>query len=275
MKRIYLVGLLMTMLGLVSAVPASAQDNPVTVSFSDPSRPGTLKLNMLQGAISVKAASGKDVVFNVRGRGSSSRNRKPTSSATDGLHRLDTVSSGLSVEEQNNVMTVSAGMSSIDLQIEVPARTNLQLSVVNGGGLTVEGVEGEIEVKNDNGSITLNDVSGSVVAHSLNGKVSATLKRVAPQQPMSFVSMNGAVDVTLPPDTKANLKLRTDHGDVWTDFDVQMKPNNQPNVEDTRNRGGRYRIEIDRSFVGTINGGGPDIELRTMNGSVYIRKAKP
>jgi len=140
--------------------------------------------------------------------------------------------------------------------------------------MTIEGVDGEIEASNDNGSVSLTDVSGSVVAHSLNGKVIAVLKRVTPQKSMSFVSMNGNVDVTLPPDTKANLKLRTDNGDVWTDFDVQLKGGSQPVVEDSRKNGGRYRIEVDRSFSGAINGGGPDFELRTMNGNVYIRKTK-
>lgn len=272
MKKINLLGLLTIMTALVVGRPARAQDNPVTVAFSDPSRPGTLKLHLLQGTISIKGSSGKDVVINAKTRGSSNRR---AASNTEGLHRLDRFSSGLSVEEQNNVMTVGAGMNSVDLQIEVPSRTNLQVGVVNGGGMTIEAVDGQIEVENNNGSITLTDVSGSVMAHSLNGKVIATLKRVAPQQPMSFASMNGSVDVTLPADTKANLKLRTDNGDVWTDFDVQMKPGSQPSVVDTRRSGGQYRIEVDRSFLGTINGGGPDIELRTMNGNVYIRKAKP
>ena len=145
----------------------------------------------------------------------------------------------------------------------------------DASGNALPNLDGAIDVENDNGSITLTDVAGSVLAHSLNGKVIATLKRVTPQQPMSFASMNGSVDVTLPPDTKANLKLRTDNGDVWTDFDVQMRPGSQSNVVDTRNRGGRLRMDVDRSFVGTINGGGPDIELHTMNGSVYIRKSKP
>jgi hypothetical protein len=275
MRRIYLIILMITM-GLLAALPACAQDNPITVAFSDPSKPGTLKMHLLQGTIAVKAGSGRDMVITPRSRGSqNNRNRQRSSSSptTEGLHRLDAISNGLSVEEQNNIMTVSAGLNHVDLQIEVPTRTNLQLKVVNGGGMTVEGVDGEIDVHNDNGSITLTDVSGSVLADSLNGKVVATLKRVTPQ-PMSFVSMNGSVDVTLPADTKANLKLRTDHGDVWTDFDVQMRPGSQLTVVDARRSGGPVRINVDRSFLGTINGGGPEIELRTMNGSVYIRKAK-
>ena len=31
-------------------------------------------------------------------------------------------------------------------------------------------------------------------------------------------------------------------------------------------------IEVNKSITGTINGGGPELELRTFNGSVYVRK---
>ena len=150
----------------------------------------------------------------------------------------------------------------------------MKLSITNGDNLVVQGVDGEIEATNTNGNISLTDVSGSVIAHSTNGKVVATLKRVTPQKPMAFTSLNDNIDVTLPSDTKANLKLKAENGDVWTDFDIQIKPNAAPAIQDTRNKGGRIRIQVDKSVLGTINGGGPDFELRTFNGNVYIRKAK-
>jgi hypothetical protein len=31
---------------------------------------------------------------------------------------------------------------------------------------------------------------------------------------------------------------------------------------------------VDRAIYGSINGGGPDFEMRTFNGNVYVRKAK-
>ena len=37
---------------------------------------------------------------------------------------------------------------------------------------------------------------------------------------------------------------------------------------------GKFRLDVDRSILGNINGGGPDIELRTFNGNIYLRKAK-
>jgi len=160
-----------------------------------------------------------------------------------------------------------------DLEIQVPRRTSLELSTVNAGEIRVEGVDGEIEVGNVNGAITLAAIGGSVVAHTVNGRVAATLARVSSQKPMAFTSLNGEVDVTLPAATKANLKLRTDNGSAFTDFDLHMLSQSaSATAEDTRQSGGRYRLEVNKVIYGSINGGGPDIEVRTFNGNIYVRK---
>jgi len=96
---------------------------------------------------------------------------------------------------------------------------------------------------------------------------------------MAFTSLNGSVDVTLPATVKANLKLRSDQGDVYTDFDLQVRqdssnPNPNPRVDTSRNGRARAVVEIDNAIYGSINGGGPDFEMRTFNGNVYVRKAK-
>jgi DUF4097 and DUF4098 domain-containing protein YvlB len=165
----------------------------------------------------------------------------------------------------------------MDFTIEVPLRTNLELETVMGS-VTVEGVEGELEVEAVNGAVTLTNVGGSVVAHSVNGKVTATVVRATPQKPMAFTSLNGSVDVTLPATVKANLKLRSDQGDVYTDFDLQLRedpdPNPSPRVDIGRSGRPRAVIAIDKAIYGLINGGGPDFEMRTFNGNVYVRKAK-
>ena len=106
----------------------------------------------------------------------------------------------------------------------MPLRTNLELGSVNGGTITVENVEGELEIENVNGAVVLTNVAGSVVANSQNGGVTATLSRVMADKPMAFTSFNGKVDVTLPASIKATLKMRSDNGDIFTDFDVQLQP---------------------------------------------------
>ena len=260
-----------------TAAPACAQDvsgDRVTVNFSDSSRPGLLKVNLFNGGITVKSHSGNDVI--VESRSSNDRNRTRPSTTPDGLRRIDTNATGIVIEEENNVMTVTTRNFGRPggLEIQVPAKTNLNLRAVNGGDIVVEGVEGDIEVTNTNGGVVLTNVAGSVVAHANNGRVTATLRDITPNKPMSFTSMNSSVDITLPPTVKANLKMRTDNGEAYSDFDIQLRPSAPPTVDDSRGRGGRFRIQTDRTINGIINGGGPDFEVRTLNGNIYIRKAK-
>src|SRR6266481_5393670 len=249
MKGICLIGLITTAFAFAMGAQAPVQDNPdrVTVSFSDPSRPGLVKVHMVEGSITIQAYNGKDVTVETKIRGRPT-NRRQDSSA-QGLRRIDNISSNLVVEEENNVITVSTGIGrNGNLDIQVPARTNLNVSTVSGGDVTIEGVDGEIEANNTNGRVALTDVSGSVVAHSVNGRVIASLKRATPQKSMAFTSLNGNVDVTMPTDIKANVKLRADNGEIYTDFDMQLKPSSANTTTDnSRARGGRYRIEVDRS----------------------------
>jgi DUF4097 and DUF4098 domain-containing protein YvlB len=183
---------------------------------------------------------------------------------------------GQHVEEENNEVNINTEsyMHAIDVTVSVPAHTSLKLRAVNDGDIVVTGVDGELDVDDINGAVTLNNVSGSIVAHALNGHVYATLTRVEPQKAMAFSSLNGDIDVTFPADLKANVSIRSDRGDVFSDFDVQLKAaSSQPLVEDSRGKGGKYRVKIDKTVHGTINGGGPEIQFTNFQGQIYIRKA--
>src|SRR5213083_1852235 len=183
---------------------------------------------------------------------------------------------GLSVEEENNEVRISTDsfMRAVDLSISVPIHTSLKLSAVNSGDIVVTGVDGELDVNDVNGSVTLNNVSGSAVAHALNGRLLATFSRVNPQKPMAFSSLNGDIDVTFPADLKANLSLKSDRGEISSDFDVQVQASApQQIVEDGRGHGGKYLVKIDKAVHATINGGGPELQFTNFNGGIYIRKA--
>lgn len=257
-------------IGMSALTTAQPSPERVTVKFSDPSRPGKLRMDVMLGSITIRGENRQDVSIEARTRGGSPI--PPQGDPPPGFRRL-TQNVSFSVEEERNELTVSTPVfRAIHFEIHVPARTNLELSMVNGQDIVVDAVEGEIEVSNVNGGIRLTNIAGSVVANSVNGQVSATLTRVTPQKAMAFTSLNGTVDVTLPSSVKANLKLRSDRGDVFTDFDLQIRPGTPAPVEDTRQGRGRFRIDVNNAIYGSINGGGPEIEIRTFNGSVYVRK---
>jgi hypothetical protein len=243
----------------------------ITVPFSDPARPGSLHVKVMFGSITVKGTNRKDVLIEVRQRpDEGDEDEEKPSKRQPGLREIAQPPS-FSVEEENNRVEISSQdhNHATDFLIEVPARINLELSTVNDGDVTADGVDGELEVSNVNGGITLNQVAGSVVAHTTNGEVKATLTRVTAGKPMAFTTLNGDADVTLPAATKANLRLRSDNGQLFTDFDFTAQV---AEVQESREPGGRTLKEIGKYIGGAINGGGPVFELRSFNGDVYVRK---
>jgi len=254
---------------------ALAQDSSpdrVTVAFSDPSRPKRLQASLLNGGITVRGYDGKDAIIEARGERHHRRDER-----SDGMHRIDQVGSGLSIEESDNVIKVGtrAINDNIDLIIQVPYATSVKLSATNGGDIIVDHVSGDVEVNNTNGNATATHITGSAVVHALNGKVVVTLDRITPDKPMSFSSLNGDIDVTLPGDIKARVKMKSDNGEIYSDFDVKLDASaRQPVVEDQRSEHGKYRVRFDKVVYGMINGGGPEVQFTTFNGNIYIRKAK-
>jgi hypothetical protein len=245
----------------------------VTVPLSDPSQPALLTVGLVHGSITVRGANRKDIL--VTARPETDRPSRRVDPDATGLRRIPQTAGYRITEEANRVRVSSDSPNrSVSFEIEVPSRTNLKLSTVNGGEIVIENIDGDIDVNNTNGGIALNNVAGSVNAGTTNGSVRATMSRVTAQREMAFTSLNGTVDVTLPPSTKANLRLRSDNGDVYSDFEMQLAASAAPTVQESRSSNGRYRINRNKSIVGAINGGGPEFELRTFNSNVYVRKGK-
>jgi len=86
--------------------------------------------------------------------------------------------------------------------------------------------------------------------------------------------MNGDIDITLPTDIKADVRLKSQMGNIYSDFDVALRPAPRKGEESEKTGFGKYRISFDKGIYGTINGGGQEISLTTFNGSIYIRKKK-
>lgn len=256
------------------ALAACAQGNSITIPLSHPTQPATLKVSTLQGGITVTAANIDNVVLESSGGEGWNRHRNPPAEA-QGMHRLNQ-NTGLSASEDNNVVTVTTSVfGGGNLNIQVPIHTALNLHSVNGEHIVVTGVQGDINVQDTNGNITLNNVGGSIIAHGLNGRVVATIVSLDPNKPSSFSSLNGTIDVTLPAGVHANLRLHTDQGDIYMDDGFNFQATRSANTgADTSSResNGMYKVRVDRTVYGTLNGGGSEIRFENFNGNIYIRK---
>jgi hypothetical protein len=254
------------------AVPARAQDDErLVVPLSDPSRPAVLEVALFSGDIEVEAYDGNEIIIvadaPMRGEGRAEEPR------ADGLVRIQSSSVALTVEEGDNKVTLRMDFSpkNVDLEVRVPRRTSVHANLVNGGDISITGVTGEHELQNVNGDVVAMDISGSAVLNSTNGDVRATFASVTGDRPMSFTSFNGDVDIALPANLAANLLVTSQQGDVFTDFEFQERQD-PAEVQSRGVAGGRRVVRWQRETRYAIGGGGRDIQLRTFNGDIMIRK---
>jgi hypothetical protein len=242
----------------------------VAVAFSDRSRPGTLAVQVVHGSIVVRGTDRADVRIEAAPHDAGRlRPRWSDGAAPSGA----AAPPAFTTRQDDNVISivVSNPGKPLDFEIEVPSRTNLRLATVNVGDVVVDAVEGELEVSNVNGAIRLTKIGGSIVASSVNGEVRASLTSVAAEKAMAFTSLHGIVDVTLPATVRANLKLRSDAGDVFSDFDLGTAPPRGLPADASRSKG---PLGANKLVYASVNGGGPELEMRSFDGNVYVRKGR-
>jgi hypothetical protein len=307
------------------------------IKFSDPGKPGTLKLALPWAEVHITGTDGQEVVV------TSSLDQKGKGEVDhEGFRRLDTDVT-FELVEKDNVATVTIAGDNVwatqgsEFEVKVPRNTNLIIRTELGGEVEVDGVEGDLDINSMNGEVVLRDIASSAVVNTLNGEISASFKR-APVKPVSFSTMNGEIDVRLPSDTKANLRMRTHNGSIRTNFPegaLQAKTEKSSGriagSGDSREAQREVQREIARaerehakaikeaakaaaeaaratvdvsvdanvnvnadavppippippippmpnfggkSIVGTLNGGGVDIKLTSMNGAITLRESK-
>ena len=141
-----------------------------------------------------------------------------------------------------------------------------------GGGITIGNVEGAVEAKTAGGSIridkaagsvnantsggniTVEEVMGNINAKTLGGSVKAYISR-QPEGDCSLETAGGNVTARLVEDIAVDVEARTTGGRVSTDFPVVIQGKVSSN-----------------KLQGTINGGGPQLKLRTFGGSIRLHK---
>jgi hypothetical protein len=245
----------------------------LVVPLSEPGKPVTIEARLVYGSIKVIGYEGKDVIVEIH----ADTTDRDEDNESGGMRRIPN-RGGLDVraEESDNKVSIQSGAMEQRLKgitIKVPQNTaRVVIGTVNNGDVVISNVSGKIEVGNVNGAITVTGVSGSVVANTVNGNVIVVFKTIDGNAPMAFSTLNGKIDITLPGDAKADLKLKSGNGQMFTDFDIAIDKT-KPKVE-TTNEDHFHQVKIDEWVHGKINGGGPEFMMQTTFGSIYIRKAK-
>lgn len=144
----------------------------------------------------------------------------------------------------------------VQFHVRVPRGVRVAMNTVNGS-VHVDGATAEVVAGSVNGEVDVATSGGPVSATTVNGTVRANVGAVGNDDDMNFGTVNGSVIVTLPPDLSADVDVSTLNGSVNTDFPLSVT--------------GRIERRHVNAHIGKP-GGGARIRLRTVNGSVELRK---
>jgi len=142
----------------------------------------------------------------------------------------------------------------VDYVLQVPRRVRIEGIRTLVGDINVRDLEGRVDARTLLGNITEQDVAGAIVAHSLTGNIAVSLRALPdPSTPLLLDTVNGNLDLLLPPKADANLELRTVSGRIE----------------------GKYLFEAsaapgDRTRRAQVGRGGVRVRLQTIRGSIRV-----
>ena len=150
------------------------------------------------------------------------------------------------------------------------------------GNVDINNISGQIEINTIKGNISLLGISGAVTVNATQGDILAIFESIDQEKPLYFSTVSGDIDVTFPSNIKTDLTLSSVDGNMYTDFDINIvKRSRTPTIQmmDTTNYTGSSLTLPDIGFgkntiTGTINGGDLEVQMKTVNGNIYIRKGK-
>ena len=125
----------------------------------------------------------------------------------------------------------------------------------SGGDITVDHADAPVRAETTGGDVVIRHAADGVRARTSGGSVRATLSTLT--RDSSLTSSGGSLTLQLPERAAFDIDARTSGGRVAIDeaFTVTTRGSNSKN-----------------HVSGTINGGGPDVRLRTSGGSIRIQQ---
>ena len=143
---------------------------------------------------------------------------------------------------------------SVHFVVEIPAGVEFRANTVNGG-VDAAGLQSDIRASTVNGGINVS-TSGLAKANTVNGSIKASMGRADWTGDLDFNTVNGSITVEMPANAGARVKASTVNGGLETDFPLTIQ--------------GKFS---NRKMEGTIGGGGRDLSLETVNGSIRLKKS--
>ncbi|MEP1093758.1 MAG: DUF4097 family beta strand repeat-containing protein [Cyclobacteriaceae bacterium] len=215
--------------------------------------------------ISFEGYDGNEVVISTTIKSSSKSERAEGLKLINGSGLEDNTGIGISIVESggNTEMEELSRRSSRRYVVKVPKSVTVvyEHSTPHGSTVVFSKIRGEIEVKTNHSKVELRDVTGPMTVSTVHGKIEGDFSSLNQDGPISIASSHGLIDISLPADTKANVKLGSGWGEIYSDFDIEFET-----------RSGSLKSYSSNEVRGTLNGGGVDFSAKSSHGNVYLRK---
>jgi len=167
--------------------------------------------------------------------------------------------------------------------------------VTSNGAVHALHLSGEVEATTSNGSIELTDSTGSAILKTSNGKISAMgvrgrfeaetsnasiearVKEIDGALPLRLDTSNGAIRLTLEQNPRSEIRASTSNGSITltapSSFAARLKAGtSNGSISSAFNVGVEGGVKTKTRLEGTVNGGGPLVELDTSNGSINLEQ---
>lgn len=154
-----------------------------------------------------------------------------------------------------DLLTGSNVNLNVTYEVTVPRAMNVTVGNTNGA-IEIADVRGTMKLETTNGRIHVARCGGHVDAETTNGSITAELVQVTGAQPMSFETTNGHIALAVPANFAAHVNAETSNGAITSELPIATT-----------------HLEK-HELSGNINGGGPELKLRTTNGRIEITKAR-
>lgn len=161
----------------------------------------------------------------------------------------------------------------VEIHVTVPRQYNVTLKTASRGDIHVGDLVGTVSAEALDGNLYLGEiqgevwgatgVSGNITLNGCQNRVNLTTAMgniraemtSQPQHPWTLnASMDGEIDVTLPPDIAIDVDVQTP-GKISSDFSIQFPGD----IKDNR-------------LKETLNGGGPPLTLRSSSGEIRLKR---
>jgi hypothetical protein len=165
--------------------------------------------------------------------------------------REETTPAGVLLQEQGLGDGFVGGEVEVRFHVTTPPLTRLRLRTLDGD-IRVSGMGGAVVASTSDGRIDLAALGGAVDARSTSGAVVIDMAKLSDSVTADVA--DGSVEVRLPPDANADLRVQTTHGSVR----VARLPLQSDEAL------------TDRRLRGRLNSGGIPVALTTVNGDIRI-----